>query len=157
MDLHLPCSIHGCFRGGDPADHSQLAYNRARLISQTSRSAWGLCSQLKDTTGKPLVGWFWVGLVSQPRECQQHRTHERCWCSAVLGGKDHGLHENITPSASSERQLQLRVEKMMHEEGFSSRTEKILRRSRRRFARVGWSLTVQVFLEQFLKLKLKES
>lgn len=53
--------------------------------------------------------------------------------------------------------LQLRIEKMMHKEGFSSRTEKLLRRSRRHLARVGLSLTTEMFLERFLKLKLKES
>lgn len=53
--------------------------------------------------------------------------------------------------------MQLRIEKMMHKEGFSSRTEKLLRRSRRHLARVGLSLTTEMFLERFLKLKLKES
>jgi len=66
-----------------------------------------------------------------------------------LGGKDHGLHENVTLSASSERQVQSRVEKMMHEEGYLSGTETFLRRSRSRFARVGLNLTIQMILEQF--------
>lgn len=66
MGLHLP--IYGCFRGGDPADCSQLACGGVRLVFQTSR---GACSQLKDTTGKPLLDWFWVGLMSLPKECQQ--------------------------------------------------------------------------------------
>lgn len=100
---------------------------------------------------------FWVGLVSQSRGCQQHRTHARCSCNVVLGGKDHGFHAITTLSASSETQLQLRVAKIVLEQVFSPGAEKHLRRSRRRFVRVGLSLTIQMFLEQFLKLKLKQS
>lgn len=66
MDLHQPQFIHGHFRGGDPADHSQLACNGTRCISQTSRTVWGLWPQLEDTTRKTLIDCIF-GLVWCPR------------------------------------------------------------------------------------------
>lgn len=147
LDGPSPGKIHGCFRHGGLADCCQLACKEARLISQSLRVP---CSQLKDATGKPLMDWFWVGLVSQPRV-------PTGGAGALLEGKDCGLHENITLWASSEGQVQLRVEKMMQKEEFSSGTKKLLSRSRRGFARARLNLTILMFIEEFLKLKLMES
>lgn len=143
MGLHVP--IHGCFRSGDPADCSQLACSGVRLVSQISR---GACSQLKDTTRKPLLDCLWGVWCASPRGA-----NSSCWGSADLGGKDHSLHENFTLRAFAEGHLQLGTEKMMHKEAFSSGSEKRLRTGRRDFARERLSLTIKIFL----KLKLQET